>query len=100
MINKQRIIEKAAAYGLDIAPIAPALDRYAEILVDYNKKVNLTAIVDPEGIEDKHFIDSLLFAAQRSSSTSPHSRPMGVSRSSALSWRKVSRYSLRLVIMR
>lgn len=64
MINKQRIIEKAAAYGLDIAPIAPALDRYAEILVDYNKKVNLTAIVDPEGIEDKHFIDSLLFAAQ------------------------------------
>ena len=32
--------------------------------MDYNQKVNLTAITDPEGIEDKHFIDSLLFAAQ------------------------------------
>jgi 16S rRNA (guanine527-N7)-methyltransferase len=34
------------------------------MLVDYNQKVNLTAITDPVGIEDKHFIDSLLFAAQ------------------------------------
>ena len=40
------------------------LDRYAEILVDYNQKVNLTAITSPEGIEDRHFADSLLFAAQ------------------------------------
>ena len=30
------------------------LDAFAEILVDYNQKVNLTAITDPEGIEDKH----------------------------------------------
>lgn len=29
------------------------LDRYAEILVDYNQKVNLTAITSPEGIEDR-----------------------------------------------
>ena len=34
------------------------------ILVEYNQKVNLTAITDPEGIEDKHFLDSLLFASQ------------------------------------
>ena len=40
------------------------LDRYAEILVDYNQKVNLTAITSPEGIEDRHFADSLLSAAQ------------------------------------
>ena len=39
-----------------------ALDQYAEILVEYNQKVNLTAITDPEGIEDKHFADSLLLA--------------------------------------
>lgn len=38
------------------------LDKYAEILVEYNEKVNLTAITDPEGIENKHFLDSLLFA--------------------------------------
>ena len=40
------------------------LDRYAALLVDYNQKVNLTAITTPEGIEDRHFADSLLFAAQ------------------------------------
>ena len=64
MIDKQRLIDKAAACGLDIAHAADGLAKYAEILVDYNQKVNLTAITDPEGIEDKHFIDSLLFAAQ------------------------------------
>ena len=32
--------------------------------MEYNQKVNLTAITDPEGIEDKHFLDSLLFASQ------------------------------------
>ncbi len=64
MIDKQRLIDKAAACGLDISHAADGLAKYAEILVDYNRKVNLTAITDPEGIEDKHFIDSLLFAAQ------------------------------------
>ena len=38
------------------------LKRYSEILVEYNEKVNLTAITNPEGIENKHFLDSLLFA--------------------------------------
>ena len=31
------------------------LDRYAELLVSYNEKVNLTAITSPEGIENRHF---------------------------------------------
>lgn len=35
-------------------------DRYAELLVDWNKRVNLTAITDPQGILVKHFVDSLL----------------------------------------
>lgn len=64
MIDTSRLIEKAARYGIDAAPVADALDRYAELLVEYNKKVNLTAITEPEGIEDRHFIDSLLLAAQ------------------------------------
>lgn len=64
MIDKQRLIEKAARYGIDAAPVADALDLYARILVDYNKNVNLTAITEPEAIEDRHFIDSLLLAAQ------------------------------------
>ena len=62
MIDAQRLTEKAARYGIDVAPIADRLKRYAEILVEYNQKVNLTAITDAEGIEDKHFIDSLLLA--------------------------------------
>lgn len=64
MIDKQRLMQKAQAYGLDISHCIDGLATYAEILVDYNNKVNLTAITDPEGIEDKHFIDSLLFACQ------------------------------------
>ncbi|MEG1070005.1 MAG: 16S rRNA (guanine(527)-N(7))-methyltransferase RsmG [Ruthenibacterium sp.] len=64
MIDTARLIEKAAVYGIDAAPAAEKLALYAKILVEYNEKVNLTAITDPVGIEDKHFIDSLLFAAQ------------------------------------
>lgn len=64
MIDKERLLRKAAACGLEIGGCVDALDAYARMLVEYNEKVNLTAITDPEGIEDKHFIDSLLFAAQ------------------------------------
>ncbi len=33
------------------------LQRYAEMLVEWNEKINLTAITDPEGIVIKHFLD-------------------------------------------
>lgn len=33
---------------------------YAKCLVEWNEKMNLTAITDPEGIAVKHFYDSLL----------------------------------------
>ncbi|MBS3976652.1 MAG: 16S rRNA (guanine(527)-N(7))-methyltransferase RsmG [Syntrophomonadaceae bacterium] len=35
--------------------------RYAELLQEWNSKINLTAISDLEGIIVKHFLDSLLF---------------------------------------
>lgn len=35
------------------------LERYAELLVEWNEKMNLTAITDPEGIAVKHFADCL-----------------------------------------
>lgn len=38
------------------------LDIYAEILIDYNKKVNLTAITEPMEILVKHFVDSIKVA--------------------------------------
>lgn len=63
MIDKNRLEAKCAALGIALTgPMLDALDQYAEILVGYNQKVNLTAITDPEGIEDKHFADSLLLA--------------------------------------
>lgn len=34
-------------------------DFYAELLVSWNEKINLTAITDPFGITEKHFLDSL-----------------------------------------
>ena len=39
-------------------------DTYGKLLVEWNEKINLTAITDPEGIVMKHFVDSLsLFSA-------------------------------------
>lgn len=35
------------------------LSRYAEMLCEWNEKMNLTAITDPEGIAEKHFYDSV-----------------------------------------
>ncbi|MBQ7959283.1 MAG: 16S rRNA (guanine(527)-N(7))-methyltransferase RsmG [Oscillospiraceae bacterium] len=33
---------------------------YAELLLEWNEKINLTAITDDEGIAEKHFLDSVL----------------------------------------
>ena len=64
MIDKTRLEAKCAAMGIGLSGAQlDALDTYARLLVEYNQKVNLTAITDPEGIEDKHFADSLLLAA-------------------------------------
>ena len=40
------------------------LDRYAQLLVEWNGKMNLTAITDPEGIVIKHFLDCALLLKQ------------------------------------
>lgn len=36
------------------------LDKYAEMLVEWNKVMNLTAITEPQEIETKHFLDCLI----------------------------------------
>lgn len=65
MINPSRLEQKCSTWNIPLT--GTQLDQlalYARLLVEYNQKVNLTAITTPEGIEDRHFVDSLLFAAQ------------------------------------
>lgn len=65
MIDRERLAQKCSTWNISLSPSQlDQLDHYARLLVDYNEKVNLTAITTPEGIEDRHFADSLLFAAQ------------------------------------
>ena len=60
MIDKARLEQKCSMWNIALTgEQLDQLDAFAQILVDYNQKVNLTAITDPEGIEDKHFLDSL-----------------------------------------
>ena len=41
------------------------LDEYANFLIEYNEKVNLTAITNYEDIIEKHFYDSLLLTTHK-----------------------------------
>lgn len=36
------------------------MQRFADIMLDWNTRMNLTGIIDSEGVADKHFADSLL----------------------------------------
>lgn len=58
MIDKARLTEKCQGLGIPLTPgQADLLDEYARILVEYNEKVNLTAITDPAGVAQKHMLD-------------------------------------------
>ncbi|MBE6883385.1 MAG: 16S rRNA (guanine(527)-N(7))-methyltransferase RsmG [Ruminococcaceae bacterium] len=60
MIDKVSLKEKAAAIDVELDDTAlTRFDEYASFLVEYNEKVNLTAITEPEDIVIKHFTDSL-----------------------------------------
>lgn len=51
----------AEGCGIEISPAQEEQFRiYADLLVAWNEKVNLTAVTDPEGIAAKHFLDSIL----------------------------------------
>lgn len=49
---------KSAGFELDERQI-DLFERYYNELVEYNQKVNLTAITDPHGVAVTHFVDSL-----------------------------------------
>ena len=54
------LIEKANSIGVEISQKqAEQFYTYMELLLEWNEKMNLTAITDPEEVILKHFIDSL-----------------------------------------
>ena len=60
MISKELLKSSCESLGICITDKAvDRFDKYAEMLVDYNEKVNLTAITAPDDIVIKHFADSL-----------------------------------------
>lgn len=58
----ERLSEPCGKFGLEInGDIINRLNMYGNILLEWNEKINLTAITEPEEILYKHFYDSLLF---------------------------------------
>ena len=59
-ILKDLLKEKAEMFHVKLDDIAlERFDKYGKLLVEWNEKINLTAITDPEGVTIKHFLDSL-----------------------------------------
>jgi 16S rRNA (guanine527-N7)-methyltransferase len=57
----EHLREIVSAYEIPLsARQLDAFSKYAELLTEWNEKVNLTAVTDPQGIAEKHFLDSLL----------------------------------------
>ena len=60
MIDKSLLISQAALLGIDIDDEAAyRFDKYAQMRVETNKTLNLTAITEPDEIVSKHFVDCL-----------------------------------------
>ena len=60
MINTSLLKEKVLSFGVSLDETAlERFDRYAGMLVETNKVMNLTAITEPDEIVIKHFVDSL-----------------------------------------
>lgn len=63
MIDTILLQQYAAEYGVVLDERAcQRFDRYAELLVEWNQKMNLTAITEPSEIVLKHFTDCLTAA--------------------------------------
>lgn len=61
MIDRQLLFAEAKNIGIELDSLAiDRFDTYAEMLVETNKTLNLTAITEPTEIIYKHFIDCLM----------------------------------------
>lgn len=63
MIDKNYMKEISSKEGFELSEHQlNQLDKYAELLVDWNTKINLTGITEPNEIAMKHFLDSFLLS--------------------------------------
>lgn len=63
MIDRDCLKAGGEAVGVPVdADLAERLDTYARLLVEWNEKMNLTAITEPGAMVVKHFVDSLAAA--------------------------------------
>lgn len=61
MLDFKRFEELMDGCGMTLSKTEFAwFDRYAQLLVDWNGRMNLTAITEPDDIMMKHFLDSVL----------------------------------------
>ena len=59
-MNKDRFIEEVNKLGIEITEKKlEQLEKYYELLIEYNKVMNLTGITEKEDVYLKHFYDSL-----------------------------------------
>ena len=60
--NIKEIAPLTGAFGVEITDvIAEKLNIYGNLLVEWNEKINLTAITEPKEVLYKHFYDCILF---------------------------------------
>ena len=58
---RQYLQECAASYGIAVSDgQAEQFQWYMELLIEWNEKMNLTAITEPKAVVVKHFLDSVL----------------------------------------
>ena len=62
-MNEQEFINQLKQQGIELTALQiEQFKKYYELLVEWNQKMNLTAITDQEGVYLKHFYDSLTIA--------------------------------------
>ncbi|MBO5230043.1 MAG: 16S rRNA (guanine(527)-N(7))-methyltransferase RsmG [Clostridia bacterium] len=60
LYNPSLLLEDAAKLGISVTDeMLSRFEKLAFLLVEQNKTMNLTAIIDPDGIAVKHFADSI-----------------------------------------
>ena len=63
MIDQTLLLDGVRQLALDLTPAQlDQFTRYADLLIDWNLRFNLTSIVDPRDIVIRHFLDSLSVA--------------------------------------